>query len=74
MRNKKVLKAGWKFGRTSLANMRQLGTTLPDLQNTALLVSMLSDMNSSDGAGILQQKRSTSHCSCYCCCSFYCCS
>ena len=58
MRNKKLLKAGWKLGRTSLANMRQLGTTHPDPQNTTLLVSMPSDMNSSDGAGFLQQKRS----------------
>ena len=74
VRNNMLQNAGWKLGRTSLENTKPLGTTLPDPQNTALLVSMLSDMNSSDGAGILQQKRSTSHCSCCCCCSCYCCS
>ena len=74
VRNNMLQNAGWKLGRTSLANMGQLRTTHPDLQNTTLLVSMPSDMSSSDGAGFLQQKRSTSHCSCCCRCSCYCCS
>ena len=71
--SKKVQNAGWKLGRTSLENMKPLGTTLLEPQNTAMLDYMLTNMHSSVGAGFLQQKRSTSHCSCCCCCSCYCC-
>ena len=54
VRNKKVLKAGWKLGRSSLAIMKQLGMMLPDPRNTTMLVDTLPDMNSSDGIGILR--------------------
>ena len=69
VRNKMLQNAGCKLGRTLLENTKPLGSTLLEPQNTAMLDHMLSDMNSSDGAGFLQQKRSTSHCSCCCCCS-----
>ena len=73
VRNKKVLKAGWKPGRTSLTNMRRLETMLLAPQIIAMLDSVLPDLNPSIGASISQQQRSTSHFCCCCCCSCCCC-
>ena len=59
VRNQRLQNAGWKLSRTSLENTKPLRTTLLEPQNNAMLDGMLPDMNSSIGAGFLQQQRST---------------
>ena len=52
MHNKKVQSAGWRLGRTTLANMRGLATVLLAQQIIVMHDSALLNVNSSNGTNI----------------------